>query len=81
MAKEVKSQKSKVKSEKKDQKSTKLSELQDQVKALREELVTLHLDSEQKKLKNTSSLTLKRKELARLLTAVRQVQLTHEENV
>jgi ribosomal protein L29 len=66
---------------KEDKKVSKVSDLAGQVKALRQELFTLKLDNVQKKLKNTTSLTLKRKELARLLTAMREVTLTHEENI
>lgn len=78
MAKKVQSEKVNVKNEKK---GNKLSELRDQMKALREEVFNLKLDNAQRKLKNTTSLTLKRKELARLLTAARQLELAHEENI
>jgi ribosomal protein L29 len=78
MAKTIKTEKTK---EKKGSKGSKLSDLTVQAKALRDEVATLRLDNNQKKLKNTTSLTLKRKELARLLTAMREVELTHEENI
>ncbi len=45
-------------------------ELAQLIKEAKEALFTLRLDNETKKLKNTSSITLKRKEIARLLTAV-----------
>lgn len=38
----------------------------------RKELFNLRLDNSQRKLKNTSSLTIKRKEIARILTKIRQ---------
>lgn len=38
----------------------------------RKELFNLRLDNLQRKLKNTSSLTTKRKEIARILTKIRQ---------
>ena len=38
----------------------------------RKELFNLRLDNLQRKLKNTSSLTIKRKEIARILTKIRQ---------
>jgi len=57
----------------------KTSELKVQIKKAKEELSAMEIDHSQRKLKNTSSLTLKRKEIARLLTAMRQVEL-HEKN-
>ncbi|MDE2025430.1 MAG: hypothetical protein KGJ07_02975 [Patescibacteria group bacterium] len=83
MAKTVKQEKTVKKAEKakKDPKASKLSELKEQAKTLSQEVAMLQLDNAQRKLKNTTSLTLKRKELARLLTAMREVELAHEENV
>lgn len=54
----------------------KTGDLREQIKKAREELFTLQLDHGQRKIKNTSSLTTKRKEIAKLLTALRQVELT-----
>lgn len=39
----------------------------------RKELFNLRLDNSQRKLKNTSSLTMKRKEIARILTKIREI--------
>ena len=57
----------------------KLTELKEQVKKAKKELSDLQMDLTQNKLKNTSSVTLKRKEIAKLLTAQRLVEL-HEKN-
>lgn len=51
-------------------------ELRSQVKKLRDELFQLQLDHEQRKLKNTSLLKVKRKEIARFLTTLRVMELT-----
>jgi ribosomal protein L29 len=59
---------------------SKAGELKEQIKKAKTELFNLEMDQAQRKLKNTSSLTLKRKEIARLLTAVRLVELTNEKN-
>ncbi|HEX8965951.1 MAG TPA: 50S ribosomal protein L29 [Patescibacteria group bacterium] len=61
------------KEEKKE--TNKFSELRGKVKTAKQELFAMQMDKAQGKLKNTSSLTLKRKEIARLLTALRQVEL------
>ncbi len=56
--------------------NSKALELYAQIKKAKTELFALEMDQAQRKLKNTSSLSLKRKEIARLLTALRLVQLT-----
>jgi len=48
-----------------------VSELAQLVKEAKEALFTLRLDNQMKKLKNTSSISLKRKEIARLLTSLK----------
>ncbi len=68
------------KEEKKE--TQKIEELRVQLAKLQEEHIQLKLDNEQRKLKNTSSLTTKRKEIARLLTAMRQVEfVTYAKNI
>jgi len=62
--------------EKKEQAINNASELQSQIRKLQEELFALKLDHSQGKLKNTSSLTFKRKEIARLFTSLRTIQIT-----
>lgn len=61
---------------KKDTKQTVLGktkqELQAMLEVARKELFNLRLDNSQRKLKNTSSLTTKRKEIARILTKIRE---------
>ncbi len=54
---------------------TKSLDAKEKLKLLKEELNKLKLDHVQGKLKNTSFLTLKRKEIAKLLTAMREKQL------
>ena len=58
----------------------KAGELLEQIKKAKSELSTLEMDHSQRKLKNTSSLSTKRKEIARLLTALRLIELTNEKN-
>lgn len=53
-----------------------LSEIRAQVIKLKEELFSLQLDHEQRKVKNTSLLSVKRKEIARLFTTLRIMELT-----
>jgi len=62
--------------EKKVKPADTLGELKKQIEKLRGELLTIRLEQAQSKLKNTSSLTLKRKEIARLLTTLRILELT-----
>ncbi len=54
---------------------SKFAELRGKVKTAKQELFAMQMDKAQGKLKNTSSLTLKRKEIAKLLTALRQLEL------
>ena len=61
---------------KKDKKNNLLgknkNELQKMLEDARREFFNLRLDNSQRKLKNTSSLTTKRKEIARILTKIRE---------
>ena len=64
------------KEEKKEKKAvSKVGELRGKVTIAKHELFAMQMDKAQGKLKNTSSLTFKRKEIARLLTALRQMEL------
>ncbi len=54
-------------------------ELRDLVKEKREELFRLNLDLRQNKLKNTRSIFYTRKEIARLLTLIREKELSPKE--
>lgn len=51
------------------------AEIRAQVKKLREELFEIKMEAMQMKLKNTSLITAKRKEIARLLTTLRRAEL------
>jgi ribosomal protein L29 len=62
--------------EKKEQATSNQSELRSQIRKLQEELFNMKLEHAQGKLKNTSSLTFKRKEIARLFTSLRTIELT-----
>ena len=48
-------------------------ELKTMLASARRELFNLRLDNSQRKLKNTSSLTTKRKEIARILSKIREI--------
>lgn len=52
-----------------------IKELGVKVKALREEMANLELDKNMKKLKNLKEISKKKKELAQILTVIRQKQL------
>ena len=53
-----------------------IAELKAQINNLRGELFKIKLEHAQGKLKNTSSITQKRKEIAKLLTTMRIIELT-----
>ena len=53
-----------------------IKELQKQVSDIKDELVGLVLDKTQNKLKNTSLISIKRKEIAQMLTIVRIKELS-----
>ncbi len=54
-------------------------DLKDLLKTKREELFKLNLDNKQNKLKNTRIIFNTRKEIARVLTLIKEKQLTAEE--
>ena len=60
--------------EKKEKKVDSLSDIRVQITKAREELTQLRLDHSMRKVKNTSSLTHKRKEIARMLTQLRAAE-------
>lgn len=53
--------------------------LKQDVEEAKKELFTLHLDNQMRKLKNTRSIFLKRKEVARILTAMKMKSLSKKE--
>ena len=55
-------------------------ELRDLVKEKREELFHLNLDARQNKLKNTRSIFNTRKEVARILTLIKEKELSPKED-
>ena len=55
-----------------------IKELQKQVSDLKDELVGLVLDKTQNKLKNTSLISIKRKEIAQMLTIIRMKELSEK---
>ena len=55
-----------------------IKELQKQVSDIKDELVELMLDKTQNKLKNTAQLSIKRKEIAQMLTIVRIKELSEK---
>jgi ribosomal protein L29 len=65
--------------DKKELHSKSLQELRKVVTDAKDAVVSLRLDKSQNKLKNTSSLSLKRKEIAQILTIIRMKELS--ENV
>lgn len=54
-----------------------MNELQAMLAKERKELFTMKLDNSQRKLKNTRSIFSKRKEIARIFTAKREMELKH----
>lgn len=53
----------------------KAGELKERLQQARAELTKLRMDNQMRKLKNTSLITMKRKEIARFLTAKRIVEM------
>lgn len=66
------------KKQKIDNKEKAADVLQKEVEDAKRELITLQLDNQMRKLKNTRSIFLKRKEIARLLTELRIKEITKE---
>lgn len=60
---------------KKDEKIKSISELKNVLKEAKNELFNLRLEKAQNKLKNTSAIFLKRKEIARILTSLREKEI------
>ena len=65
--------------EKKDLQQKSINELRLLLKQVKEELFSLRLEKVQKKLKNTSSIFQKRKNIARILTILKEKEFKHEE--
>ena len=55
-------------------------ELKKSAEGLREEIAKLRFDLSLNKLKDTNMIKKKRKDLARILTAIRQKEITEEQN-
>lgn len=66
--------------DKKDLFSKEKAELTKRLKDVRDELYTMKLDLTQNKLKNTKSITTKRKEIALILTALKEKELENAKN-
>lgn len=66
--------------EKKDLFTKEKAELIKKLKDTRDELFTMKLDLTQNKLKNTKSITTKRKEIALILTALKEKELENAKN-
>ncbi|OGH10967.1 MAG: 50S ribosomal protein L29 [Candidatus Levybacteria bacterium RIFCSPLOWO2_01_FULL_36_13] len=66
--------------DKKDLFTKSLTELKKKLSDGRDELFNLKLDLSQNKLKNTKSITLKRKEIALILTALREKEYENAKN-
>ena len=66
----------KIDNKKQEKPANNIVELREQIKKTQEELFQLRLEHSQGKLKNTSVLPLKRKEIAKLLTTLRAIELT-----
>jgi ribosomal protein L29 len=66
--------------DKKDLFTKDASELTKRLKDVRDELFTMKLDLTQNKLKNTKSITTKRKEIALILTALKEKELANAKN-
>lgn len=64
--------------EKKDLQQKSVNELRLLLKQVKEELFSLRLEKVQKKLKNTSSIFQKRKDIARILTILKEKEFKHE---
>lgn len=63
---------------KKDIKNRNVEELKGLLKEAKDALFNFRLEKAQNKLKNTSAISLKRKEIARVLTSIREKELNNE---
>lgn len=66
--------------DKKELKVKTIDELKNLLKQVREELFNLKIENSRKKLKNTSLIYQKRKDKARILTTLREKELSDESN-
>lgn len=64
--------------DKKELKAKTIDELKNLLKQVREELLNLKIENSRKKLKNTSLIYQKRKDLACMLTTLREKELLNE---
>jgi large subunit ribosomal protein L29 len=67
--------------EKKDLRTKSIVELRTMLKTARDAVFTAKLEKSQNKLKNTSSLSLKRKEIAQILTIMKEKEIENAKNI
>ena len=67
--------------EKKDLHTKSIAELRTMLKNAKDAVFTAKLEKSQNKLKNTSSLFLKRKEIAQILTIMKEKEIENEKNI
>ena len=67
--------------DKKEINTKNIKELKTMLKEAKDKLFSLNIEKSQNKLKNTSSIFLKRKEIARILTAIRREEIINEESI
>ncbi|OGH42311.1 MAG: 50S ribosomal protein L29 [Candidatus Levybacteria bacterium RIFCSPLOWO2_02_FULL_36_8b] len=67
--------------DKKEINTKNIKELKTMLKEAKDKLFSLNIEKSQNKLKNTSSIFLKRKEIARILTAIRREEIINEKSI
>lgn len=67
--------------EKKDLHTKSIVELRTMLKNAKDVIFTAKLEKSQNKLKNTRSLSLKRKEIAQILTIMKEKEIENEKNI
>lgn len=67
--------------EKKDLRTKSIAELRTMLKNVKDVIFTAKLEKSQNKLKNTSSLSVKRKEIAQILTIMKEKEIENAKNI
>ena len=67
--------------EKKDLHTKSITELRTMLKNAKDVVFTAKLEKSQNKLKNTSSLSIKRKEIAQILTIIKEKEIKNAKNI
>lgn len=67
--------------DKKEINTKNIKELKTMLKEAKDKLFSLNIEKSQNKLKNTGSISSKRKEIARILTAIRGKEIINEKSV